>query len=80
MAEWKELGVYGEHDPVIFAGLNLWKHEWRRVCDEPVLLPHPHYCTELHEFSLYEVDHDGKVVRFAAGELSPGGFGFYVSS
>jgi hypothetical protein len=31
-----------------------------------------------HEFQIYEITVDGRVIRFAAGEFSNGIFGFYL--
>jgi hypothetical protein len=78
MDQWKAVGVVGEGDPIAVGGVNPWALAWHRVREEPVELPHPAYPNQRHRMWVYEVECDGKRVRFAAGELSASVWGFYV--
>ena len=78
MDKWQAVGIVVEGDPITVGGLNPWAFEWHRVQDEPVELPHPAYPSQRHRMWLYEVESNGKRVRFAAGELSANVWGFYV--
>ena len=77
-AGWKEVHVGVEGDHVRINGVPVWKLEWRRTDDQPVQLPHPAHRSELHPFWIYEAAQGSKTVRFAATELSPSVWGFYV--
>lgn len=77
MGDWKPVTVVSEGQGVI-AGINPWRYEWRSVPSEPLELPHPLYRRQRHRFDVYEVDGPEGPVRFAATELSPGCYGFYV--
>jgi hypothetical protein len=78
MSQWKSVGIVVEGNPISIGGLNPWDFEWRRVQDEPVQLPHPSYPNQKHSMWVYEVESDGRKVRFATGELSANVWGFYV--
>ncbi|MDT4329940.1 hypothetical protein ACQE3E_03945 [Methylomonas sp. MED-D] len=75
---WKPVHVGVEGDGVSILGLKLWKFKWQSVGQEPIVVPHPSYLHERHQAWVYEVETSSKVVRFAAGELSNGVWGFYV--
>jgi hypothetical protein len=75
---WNPIRVGVEGDRVLLHGANLWKLKWVRVAEEPVIVPHPTHPHERHLAWVYEVEHSGKRITFAAGELSNGVWGFYV--
>ena len=78
MHDWTAVGIVVEGDPISIGGVNPWSFEWHRVQDEPVELPHPAYPRQGHRMWVYEVESDGRKVRFATGELSADVWGFYV--
>jgi hypothetical protein len=78
MSEWRSVGIVVEGQPINVGGVNLWKLEWQRVGQESVELPHPSYPNQLHRMSIYQVQSGGKAITFAAGELSPNVYGFFV--
>jgi hypothetical protein len=78
METWQAVGIVVEGDPIDVGGLNPWAFAWRPVQDEPVELPHPAYPHQRHRMWVYEVEGDGRTVRFATGELSANVWGFYV--
>jgi len=75
--EWGVAGIVAEGEPINLDGINPWGLEWRRVQDDPVMLRHPQYL-QWHRFWVYQLTSAGKVVTFAAGELSANVWGFYL--
>ena len=75
---WKDVHVGVEGDGVKVGGLKVWGAEWRRVQEEPIQLDHPSHTSEKHPFWIYEIGPETQPVRFAATELSPSVWGFYV--
>ena len=78
MTDGKVVGVVYEGDPIDVNGLNPWQFKWRDLRMKPVELPHPSYPSQRHRMWVYEIEDSGKKVTFAAGELSPNVWGFYV--
>ncbi len=72
------IGVAG--DRFSLKGINLWKFDWQRISEEPIVVPHPSYPHERHLAWIYEIESSGKKIQFAAGELSNGVYGFYLPS
>lgn len=58
-------------------GLKIWKHPWKRVEGENAHVIDPIYGAP-HVFAVYQMEGEGKIVEFAAGEFSNGVWGFYV--
>jgi hypothetical protein len=76
---WQVAHIGFDGDDFKLGDLNVWKEKWRPV-DFPVLsLPHPAYPGQTHEYKVYEIGDLMRPIRFAAGELSNGVWGFYVS-
>jgi len=75
---WKSCGVVIEGRPIDVGGINPWAFPWVSLQQPPVELPHPAYPNQCHKMWLYEVEAAGKKIVFAAGELSPNVWGFYV--
>ena len=79
MSCWKVKHIGFERDGLLFAGLDVWAQSWRPVSEcSTVELPHPAHPDEVHSYNVYEIGDGANPVRFAAGELSPGVYGFYV--
>jgi hypothetical protein len=78
MSAWRAVHIGFENDGLKIDGLEVWKHEWRRVPGRPVEPPHPAYPNQLHRYDVYEIGDPARPIRFAAGELSNGVWGFYV--
>ena len=72
------MGTVVEGHEIDVDGVNPWGLTWHRVQEEPVSLPHPDHPDQHHPLTVYRAEHDGKTVTFAAGELSPTLWGFYV--
>jgi hypothetical protein len=80
MSEWRTAHVGLEGDGVKIGGVEVWQEEWRRSGEEAVMLPHPSYPDQHHRFDIYDAGPQDRPVRFAAGELSNGVWGFYISA
>ena len=78
MLRWAVLGVVTEQEPIDLNGLNLWDFQWQLVDSDPVMLPHPHYSSQMHKWHVYEIEGAMRSIRFAACELSNGVWGFRV--
>lgn len=57
-------------------GVNIFQYDWRD-CRETAAVTDPHYGAE-KKLHVYEVEIDGQIRRFAAGEFSNGVWGFYL--
>lgn len=75
---WRYAHIGVEGDDARIDGLEVWKHKWRRIDAPPVELPHPQYPNQIHKYWICEIGDPSAPVRFAAGELSPCVWGFYV--
>ena len=75
---WKSVGVVIEGESLLISGLNVWDYKWVSLKEPLINLPHPSYSDQLHGFHLYQIEHGEHKVHFAASELSPNVFGFYV--
>ena len=76
-SDWCPLAAVAYGDPVRLNGVNLWDHAWSSM-KTYIELPHPAFPNETHRFCLYTINVDSANVIFAAGELSPGIWGFYA--
>jgi hypothetical protein len=74
---WRPLTVGLLTDSITIGGLAVWAEQWRPT-GERLSLPHPAYPEQMHDYSVYEIGPASSAVRFAAGELSNGVWGFYV--
>jgi hypothetical protein len=75
-APWRVAHIGFEKDGFRLNGLDVWALPWRKVDAPPVELPHPAYPDQRHFYDVYEVGLGA--VRFAAGEVSNGVWGFYA--
>jgi hypothetical protein len=78
MGGWKSAGAVADGEPIRIGELNVWDHDWTRLQEPELELPHPSYPSQLHTMTIYEIRAGGKAIRFAAGELSANVWGFYV--
>jgi len=59
-------------------GWNPWQHPWNR-CEGPgIVVPDPKDSKRFHHALIYWVEHDGKVIKFAADHLESGKGRFFV--
>jgi hypothetical protein len=78
MTLWREAAIGWSIDPIEIGGLDVWKHEWRKIDVSSVDLPHPPYPKQIHRYDVWEIGPSDRPVRFAAAELSNNVWGFYV--
>ena len=78
LAGWRNVHIGFEGDRLAINGLIIWQVAWRATEEPAVELPHPAYPEQRHRFDIYEAGDSALLVRFAAGELSNGVWGFYV--
>ena len=77
-ANWRNIHIGFENDGLRIGGLQVWQEKWRRIAEESVQLPHPTYPTQIHRYDIFDIGDGEHPIRFAAGELSNGVWGFYV--
>jgi len=58
-------------------GVNIFDYKWKKTKQKISVLD-PLY-NQKHEINVYDIDIDGKVFTFAAGEFSNCVYGFYVN-
>lgn len=75
---WTNSGVVSEGEFFAVGGANVWLHKWLKAENDAVRLPHSSYPTQTHLFSVYRVERPAGDVRFAAAEVSPNVWAFYV--
>jgi hypothetical protein len=75
---WQMIHVGLEGSSVSLDDVNPWEHSWTQLSEESIVVPHPSHPQERHRAWVYEVEGQSKRVRFAAGELSNGVWGFYL--
>lgn len=75
---WREAHVGFADDTLALLGIEVWKNPWRPLRLRPLQLPHPAHPAQTHGYEIHEAGPEDRVVRFAAGELSNGVWGFYV--
>lgn len=75
---WRDVHVGFEGDGLRIDGVEVWRHKWRPTGEHHLNLPHPSYRNQTHRYDIYIVEDAGHSVRFAAGELSNGVWGFYI--
>lgn len=78
MSEWRDVHVGFEGDDLKIGGIEVWCQDWCRTGEASVQLPHPSYQHQRHRFDIYKAGPQDSPVRFAAGELSNGVWGFYT--
>lgn len=77
-AGWKLVSIGLQDTRVSLAGIDPWKHEWRRRAGESITVAHPSYPAERHTMFVYEISIGERTIEFAAGEFSNGVWGFFV--
>jgi hypothetical protein len=78
MTVWRQFHIGFEMAPLEIGGADVWKQKWRPVEGERPLLSHPAYPEQMHRYHVYEIGDNSMPFRFAACELSPGVWGFYI--
>lgn len=72
---WQFAAAGQEHEIVLF-GKHIFEYRWEST-GKSVTVKDPLYNQD-HRFGIYEVEIDGEIHKFAAGEFSNGIWGFYT--
>lgn len=77
---WRFVSIGFEGDPVdVGGGVNPWRWPSHWVgTGEHITVAHPSYPRQRHSMAVYVLEGAVPPVRFAAGELSNGVWGFFV--
>jgi len=75
---WRCVHIGFANDGLTIGGIEIWRHEWRPVATPRLVLPHPTYPDQAHDFEIYAIGDGAASLRFAASEVSNGVWGFYV--
>ncbi len=78
MKKWKLLKVIADGDPLEIEGTDIWSSSWKRLNEEPLIVPHPNYPDQRHKLIPRYIECNGKKIEFASGELSNCVWCFYV--
>jgi hypothetical protein len=74
---WQFAGSSKEGDTFDIRGVNVWAQGWQVVPGEEAHVTDPVYGRR-YVFKVYSIPDDGETIQFAAGEFSPGEWGFYT--
>ena len=77
MSDWSAVHVGFQNDGLLIGNLDVWRQKWR-PSGSTIQLAHPAYPNQSHQYEIYEIGDVDDPIRFAAGELSNGVWGFYV--
>ena len=77
---WRHVATVAEGDRVAIDGVDPWRSSWHASDEPAIVVAHPSWPSQRHHLRVYELHTQARVVRFAAGELSPGVWGFFVPS
>jgi len=76
--KWKLLSVVYDGVEILVNGHNLWKYPWIQTSGQPIVIEDPEYRLEHKKIFPYKIDYLGDRIDFAAGELSPNVWAFYI--
>ena len=74
---WRFAWIGVEGNEVRIDGVNPWQVNWNAT-ERRIVVPHPQYPAQRHQFEVYEIPDTDPPVVFAAGEFSYGVWGFFV--
>lgn len=77
-SERRALGVIEAGSALVVNGSDIWSGKWVSLNADPLSLEYPAYPGHVHTFELYRFEATGDSFSFAAAELSPNVWGFYV--
>ena len=75
---WRSVHLGKRGDRLRIQGVHVWEEQWRWVERRTIYLPHPLHTTESFSFMICEVGSTRNPVRFAAGQVAPDLWAFYV--
>lgn len=75
---WRLVYIGAEDVVASLGGVDPWKRKWRSVSPTSIVVAHPSFQAQRHDFRVYEMNGSTGPVRFAAGEVSNGVWGIFV--
>lgn len=75
---WRTAHVGKRGDRVRIGGQPVWQREWRWINKNTVRLPHPLHTSETFSFMICEIGNANAPIRFAAAQIEPDMWAFYV--
>lgn len=75
---WQFAGSAKEDGPFEIRGVNVWRQGWQVMAGEEAKVNDPVYGRE-YLFRVFSIRDGEESIEFAAGEFSPGVWGFYTS-
>ena len=76
-SEWQFAGSSKEEEPFEIRGVNVWGQGWQVAAGQQAQVHDPVYGKE-YIFRVFHIQDDDASIEFAAGEFSPGVWGFYT--
>jgi hypothetical protein len=76
MSDWVYITGGREFTAVKLGGVNVWKHDWTPLSQDPISVKDPLY-GQGFRFPVYTITYRGRTILFAAGEFSSGMWGFF---
>jgi hypothetical protein len=73
---WRYVGRCVEGQQFLIDGVDVSDRKWRSTSEPDIEVEDP-LCHQPYNFNIWEVESDGRLVRFAAGEFSNCIWGFY---
>jgi hypothetical protein len=74
--EWRYCGHCVDGQRFLIEGVDVSDRQWRRTTEPIVEVEDPH-SHQPHSFNVWELEADGRRIRFAAGEFSNCVWGFF---
>jgi hypothetical protein len=74
--DWRYVGHCVDGQPFLIEGVNVSDHEWRRTDEPHIQVEDPLYHQPC-SLEVWELETNGRRIRFAAGEFSNCVWGFY---
>ena len=76
--DWRFTASSVDGQSLLIDGIDVWKYDWQDT-KERVVVTDPSYHQEF-TFYVFQIHHEGRTLRFAAGEFSNCIWGFYQQS
>jgi hypothetical protein len=75
--EWQFVGSSQKDEPFAIKGVDVWGQGWQVSAEQEAHITDPVYGKE-YIFRVFTIPDGDQTIEFAAGEFSPGTWGFYV--
>lgn len=72
---WKYSKTITDGEPYFIDNINIWSENWK-LTGEKIQIKHPTN-NKYYRFDVYEINSNGKIIKFSAGEFSNNVWGIY---